>query len=307
MMANTRQFIRPRDQEHWLSLREPDITSTDVAALYGLSPYLTEYELYQAKANGLRLPFQSNSRIQAGNDVEAYAAQKVAADLGMEARPYKEYIRLPDERIGSSFDWILNDEIILEIKSMDWVKFKALEEDCLPPHIEVQAQHQMLVSGKRECKVAVWTGIYDYTLYDRQADDDMHAAMIKRIAKFWADVEAGNAPAIDPYRDGKILELVYRDQKEDMLDLGGREDVDAMVTQYKHHKAEASHHEQEARAIKVKLHELLADKKGGFTDNYRVSAGYVKDSPGTLVTEEMVGTYINQRRGYRRLDIKEIK
>lgn len=303
---DNRQFITPRDMDHWLSLREPDITSTDIAALYGLSPYLTEFELYQAKANGLRLPFQSNPRIEAGNDVEAYAAQKVAKDLGMEARPYKDYARLPDERIGSSFDWIIEDEVILEIKAMDWRIVNALEEDCLPPHIEMQVQHQMLVSGHRRCIVAVWTGIYDYTLYEREADPVMHTAMIERVRKFWKDVAEGNEPAIDPYKDGKILELVYKDQNEQMLDLSGRDDVDALVAQYKHHKAEAKHYDAEANAAKTRLHELLAENKGCFTDNYRISAGYNKDSKGTLVTEDMVGTYINARKGYRRLDIKEL-
>lgn len=302
-----REIIHPKDKEHWLALREPDITSTNMAALYGLSPYLTKYEVYQAKKNGLQLPFEPNDRIEAGNDVEAYAAQKVAKDLGMEARPYKEYIRLPELRIGSSFDWLLADEIILEIKAMDWRIHKALEEDCLPPHIEIQMQHQMLVSGLKKAICAVWTGIYNYELYEREADLEMHDAMREAAAQFWRDVDAGNPPPIDPYRDGKILELVYKDQKDEMIDLTGREDVDALVARYKHHKAEEGINEKEAGAIKVRLHELLADKKGGFTDTYQISAGYNKDSQGTLVTADMVGTYINQRRGYRRLDIKELK
>lgn len=301
-----REYITPATHEAWLALREPDITSTNMAALFGLSPYLTPFELYQAKANGLQVPFESNSRIEAGNDVEAYAAQKVAKDLGMEARPYKDYIRLPELRIGSSFDWILNDEVILEIKTMDWRIWKALDDGCLPPHIEIQVQHQMMVSGKRECIVAVWTGIYDYALYEREADDEMHAAMMAKVAAFWLDVAAGNAPPIDAYRDGKILELVYRDQKEDMIDLSGRDDIDAMIERWRFHKAEADRNDKEATAIKTQLHELLADNKGGFTNRFRISAGFQKDSQGTLVTEEMVGTYINQRRGYRRLDIKEL-
>lgn len=302
-----REYITPKDHEEWLAMREPDITSTYMAALFGLSPYLTKFELYQAKKNGLRLPFKSNRRIEAGNDVEAYAAQKVASDLGMEARPYKDYIRLPELRIGSSFDWILADEVLLEIKAMDWRIWNALDEDCLPPHIEIQIQHQMMVSGHKKAVCSVWTGIYDYALYEREADQEMHDAMMEEVAKFWRDVESGNAPPIDPYRDGKILEMVYKDQKDEMIDLTGREDVDALVSRYKHHAAEEKRNEVEKAAIKVKLHELIADKKGGFTDNYRISAGYNKDSQGTLVTEEMVGTYINQRSGYRRLDIKELK
>lgn len=302
-----RDYITPTNEEEWLELRQADVTSTMIPALYGLSPYMTEFELYQAKANRLELPFQGNNRTRTGNDVEAYAAEKVAADLGVSARPYKEYIRLPEYRMGSSFDWLIEDDgIILEIKAMDYSKHKALEEDCLPPHIELQLQHQMLVAGHQSCICAVWVGIYDYHLYEREADKDMHAAMIAKAAQFWRDVEDGKAPPIDPYRDGKILEMVYRDQSEEMVNLSGRDDVDAMVAQYRHHKAEASHHDKEASAIKTRLHELLAENKGGFTDSYRISAGYTKDSQGTLVTEDMVGTYINQRKGYRRLDIKEL-
>ena len=49
-----RQIIRPATEEEWLALRDLDVTSTMASALYGLSPYLTEYELYHERKVGYR-------------------------------------------------------------------------------------------------------------------------------------------------------------------------------------------------------------------------------------------------------------
>ena len=47
------EVIAFRSEQEWLDLRKKDITSTDVAALFNLSPYKTEFELYHEKLSGV--------------------------------------------------------------------------------------------------------------------------------------------------------------------------------------------------------------------------------------------------------------
>ena len=67
----TRQTITPRDREHWLSLRAQDLTSTDVAALFGMSPYKTKFELWHEKRSGERVRIAQNDRAQEYHQVDS--------------------------------------------------------------------------------------------------------------------------------------------------------------------------------------------------------------------------------------------
>jgi len=141
--------------EDWLSLRKRDLTSTDVAALFGLSPYLTEYELWHRKRNQEDAPkFEANERVLWGQALENTIAKEFARrndwnyeehirwGVGhlcrdrfdgwskLKGRPvvmaWDTYHRDSEERIGASFDFRLcmidkdqaHDEII-EIKNVD--------------------------------------------------------------------------------------------------------------------------------------------------------------------------------------------
>ena len=47
----TTETIPVTDKQSWLQARLQDVTSTEVSALYDLSPYRTEFDLYQEKKN----------------------------------------------------------------------------------------------------------------------------------------------------------------------------------------------------------------------------------------------------------------
>lgn len=93
------------NEETWLELRRPNINSSEVAALFGMSPYLKEYELWNIEAGELEDGFVSNDRVEAGQFLEAGIAAWAAHKLDCEAQPYNDYYELPTERTGSPFDW----------------------------------------------------------------------------------------------------------------------------------------------------------------------------------------------------------
>lgn len=45
----TVEIIQITSEAQWLGERKKDITSTEIPALYGLSPYKTEFELFHEK------------------------------------------------------------------------------------------------------------------------------------------------------------------------------------------------------------------------------------------------------------------
>ena len=104
------EIITPTDREHWLALRQQDITSTDVAALFNISPYLTIYELWHRKNKSIAISIEETERMYFGSLLEPVIAQEAAKRNGWAVTPMKDYYRLPEHRIGSSFDYAIGDD-----------------------------------------------------------------------------------------------------------------------------------------------------------------------------------------------------
>jgi predicted phage-related endonuclease len=128
----TTEYIETQNDEHWKSLRVKDVTSTESAALFGLSPYITEMELFYRKKTGEVAEFTDNQRMRAGRLLEPAIANMVADELGCEVKPFKCYARNP-ERMGASFDFVITSgqykDWILEIKNVDFLVYRDQWQD----------------------------------------------------------------------------------------------------------------------------------------------------------------------------------
>lgn len=305
-----RVTLRCNNRADWLEYRKPDITSTDTAALFGLSPYKTKFELYHKHASGIVLDFKENDRMRKGNALEAGIAELAAEQEGWtDLAPFKDYMRLPDLRIGSSFDFIANRDgkrLLVEIKLVDPFRYRDMWVDGqAPDHIEIQAAHEMMVADVDQIAIVAWTGGYDCNVIYRDRDPEMEAAMFATIAQFWADVDAKNEPAPDFANDEATIAALFRSlraQPEDMSDAG----IDDLVTQFELANMQKLEFEKQAKELKAQLHFRLGDIAEAFTNRYKIKAGWTKDTEGTEVTADMIGTRIGARKGYRRLDIKRL-
>lgn len=236
MQPIKRHSLLPRNRDEWLALRKQDVTSTEVSALFNESKYMTAYELACLKAGDIEDQFQPNERSEWGQDLEASIAKAVARKYGVRVRKKNEYMRLPDVRAGASFDFeifgktrIKNGEIIddyrlrtaqimggrglLEIKNVDSLIFKneweVGTEPQAPPHIEIQLQHQLMVSGYTWGVIAALVGGNKLHLITRYADEAVHLKMQKRITNFWADLTNGVYPPITMPDDAWVIKKIY--------------------------------------------------------------------------------------------------
>ncbi len=276
--------IQPKDQNDWLKLREIDITSTKSPALFGISPYMTKFELWHRFKNNLVVDFKENKRMKWGTKLEASIAECIAEEKGWEVRPFKEYIRLEDERIGSSFDFrILDDKKgdgILEIKNVDGLVYRDNWIDGEPPlHIEMQVQHQLLVSGLKYAYIGVLVGGNDEKLIYRERDEVVIARIVEESAKFWESIEANEPPDIDFNSDAVFLKELYQHAEPGTIfDARGDERINELTSKYK----EASSKEKEAKAVKEscksELLTIIGDNEKATGDNFTISAGVVAEA-----------------------------
>jgi putative phage-type endonuclease len=308
-VPNTRNTITPESEAHWLAMREENLNSTDIAALFGCSPYQTAFELWHRKAGNVASDFKDNERMQWGRRLEAIVAQGICEDNGWTATPFKEYMNMPALRLGSSFDFIAHDalsnESILEIKCVDFFAFKdgwIIDGDNIeaPPHIELQVQHQMLVSGIHSAKIGVLIGGNRVMLIEREADYKIHGLIISKAAAFWQSIEAGTPPDPDYTADAKTIIALNSNVREGaFIDASDDEKIAQAIIDYQHVSSECTAMDKLKDAKKAELLELIGDAEKVVAGKYSLSAGLVKDTAGTTITADMVGTIIGGRKGYR--------
>lgn len=309
-----REIIKTDNEKQWLNLRKKDITSTMSSALFDLSPYMTALELYHAKRDEYDPEFQENDRMAKGKRMEEYAAREICLEHGFESlRRMDEYIRIPELRIGSSFDFEIvcpkRGLGILEIKAVDYAQFKEKwEQDEAPAHIEVQVQHQLMTAGDQYnfVDVGAFYSVYDHHLLSFEPDREFHSGLRNAIAKFWYDVENGNKPEPDYYRDSDLIKSMYDINDDEYADYTKDEKISLLCKKYMRLKGEEKGIKKDIKATQAEIMETLGGKKGGFTQDHKISIIEVKDSPAKIITKEMVGQEIGGRRGYKRLNVKSV-
>lgn len=279
-----------RDKAHWLAERTQDLTSTDIAALFGCSPYKTHFELWHEKAAGTRNEIATNERMIWGTRLEATIAEGVAEDHGWTVRPMKQYMRLPVLRIGSSFDFSIDSGSgpvaamtgpgILEVKNVDSRVFRdgwIVEDDYIeaPPHIEMQVQHQLLVTGRAWAAIAALVGGNDLRMVYRLADPEIHQAILAKAAAFWASIDAGAEPAPDFTRDLETIARLYAHAEPGKVVQTDDARLVDLAAAYTEAAAAEKAATERQEAAKAEMLTLIGDAEKIVMPGFSISAGVV--------------------------------
>lgn len=304
-------------EEAWLEARKQDVTSTESAALFGMSPYLTHFDLWHRKRTGVVPEFKTNERMKWGNRLEAAIAHGIAEEEGWEIKPLKEYMRDPDARLGSSFDFVitnLGEPVHLEIKNVDYLAFRDgwIEHDDgsieAPEHIEMQVQHQMAVSGFKRAYIGAFVAGNRYELIERERDEAVIAAIRHKVAEFWRTVDANEEPAaIMPGDAEAVIRLNQYAQPGKILDVGTDANIAALVFDYNHAAKQAADWEEDKNVCKAKLLEAIGDAEKVLLDGWTISASLQAETPATVITADMIGKTYGGRKGFRNLRINARK
>lgn len=305
-------YIEITDEKTWLEKRKHYINSTEVAALYGISPYMTAYELWHIKHGNIKpADLSSDAFIRFGKIIEP----AIVAMIEIEKPDWKiedcnVYAYDDIGRIGSSFDrYITIDgrKGLLELKSTSYAEYqKKYTETEAPMHYEVQMQVQLEMMPEAEFIMhAVFLGDTRQIKYiRRERDADMGKAMRQAVLDFWANGE----PAPDYARDKSVLaKLCPEANPDNTMDATNDVRLTELMAIYSAEKALEKKSADNADKAYAEILHLIGDARYVWTNHHKVTVSDIKPSIGTLVTKEMVGSYTGARQGYKRLTIKEVK
>jgi putative phage-type endonuclease len=212
------------NRTEWLAWRHRGLGASEVACLYGASPYMSELDLFNIKTAKEYIDKPSNPVQRRGNEMEPIARKKFSALYNMEHGT--------DEDFSAKF--VSLEELPFILASLDGaskdgmtiVEFKCMSEPikdvnkltkgqmkhmnvldaslpltcdtdgvpCRVPYMYwIQIQHQLLCSGARKCFFVSFDG---ETLHSCEVLPDLEFMKnhIKVCTEFWKKVQDGKAP-----------------------------------------------------------------------------------------------------------------
>lgn len=313
-------IIPVRDEAHWHELRADMIGGSEVAALLGVSPYKSKWQLWMEKAGKLEAEdLSQNMAIQAGTFLESGIANWAAHRWDMPVIKVTDYYTVDDVKgMGASLDYINADANPVEIKWSARGHGWSYEGDKIleaPEHYLVQVQHQIacLNANGNDAKHGWLIALIDNEprrmLVPRH--DGVIAAITDGIRDFWDSIAKGAEPDPDFSLDGDAILKMFGSLP--MADVELDSDAAPLFAKYLDAVATEKLAVSEKERLKAELLMLGVDKLKGCNQNsekailrcgdHKMTITTVAPNFGTEVTQEMVGTRINTRKGYQMVRI----
>lgn len=193
--------------------RSQFIGGSDSAAILGISPWRTPYQVWEEKV-GLTQEApdpEREQRLERGKMLEPYVIEMLRRQRGIVAvATNRRYFDSGLPFLSSEIDAETADGTNLEIKTVS--PFAAAEwgeegSDEIPLHYQAQAMHNLMVTGRVLCIFGVLIGADDLRTYQLRRDDEIIRAMREKEAEFWGNVQRRQPPELVNLAD---VERVFR-------------------------------------------------------------------------------------------------
>lgn len=307
------RIYRNPKRQRWLDIRKGYCTSTEMAPICGIPKYgNTRWSIYMQKIGKLDDSFEGNERTEAGVFIEHAIAKLAIKKVGCRAIRNRDFIARG--RLGASFDYRFEqpghelDGWNLECKNVDRLIYKDQWIDGQPPeHIVIQTQSQLEVSRAPGTVLAALVGGNTLELVYIARDEEMGANLRRVADDFWDDIQAGREPEVVGDDAENVGLLWSTGVAGSVHDARGDAHIEGMVARYFELGREEKILKDQRDQIKAQLLLEIKDAAKVVCNGFSVDAGNTAPSEGTLITAEMVGSYVGGRRGFRRFTVREKK
>jgi putative phage-type endonuclease len=283
-----------QDEKEWKVGRALDVTSTEMPALFGISPWMTPFELWHRKHDKLLVEIEENERMKWGKRLQNSIAEGIAEDRQWKVKHLGfMYNRIDQLRVGASFDSEASfteegkkRHVLLEVKNVDGLAFKdgwVINDDEsveAPLHIEMQVQTQLLVSHYEEAYICALVGGNHPVIIRRVRDAEIQKAIIEKVVEFWRSVDEGREPSPDFQKDYEFIKQLFnKAQVGKIIKPEEEDDWMKLVDKYSQVAKSLKELEIEKEAVKAELLMKVEDAEKVQGKGFSISAGIVKGGP----------------------------
>lgn len=289
------------------------VGASEVAALFGESPYLTHFELWHRKSGTIATPdfnhvgedgTPEDERIYWGVRLEAAIIEAAKERFGYTDREQVKHLTNgkglgghPDRRVICP----KRGPGVLEIKTVDWLIRKGWGDEP-PMHYLLQSQAYQGLDGVQWGDVLVLVGGNKLERFCYDFRPKVYAEIERRVEAFWQSVEAGPAPKPDYSRDGDTLRQLHADAGNEPIDLKGDNLAAIAAAEYLAGKELEKQGKDRADAALAELIDKMGEHSLAFLDGFTVRATRVAAIADRAAEP---GEIIRGRKSYRRFTVKE--
>lgn len=309
--------VTVRDQIHWHEIRSQHIGASDVAALFGMSPFTTRWQLWMEKSG--KLPpedLSSNKAIQAGTFLEGGIADWAAHRWDMIIHKVTDYYTVDGcSGMGASLDFRTDGNHPVEIKWSAYGNGWEYDGDTItsaPDNYILQVQHQMACTGAEYgWLIALLRNEPRRMKIPRS--EEIISTIKSNITAFWDSILAGEEPAVDFDEDAAAVVRLLNFVPMSEVTLGAEHA--GLFKKYLENAAIEKEAKAQKDAAKTELLTLsieemkkmnTSQEKGVVKcGDHKLSISTVKASAGTEITEKMVGEFYGARSGYKKVTVSK--
>lgn len=229
-------FVEPPDpaRDAWLKQRLTGLGASDAAAVFGVSPYKSPLALYYEKRGEIDMPVSEREALYWGRILQSPIAVRYANETGrqvIETPPYELRRHPTHPHMIATLDALATATPTskwapaggpgnVEIKNAGFFKREDWRDEP-PLAFQIQAQHQMFVTGCQWGSIAALVGGVEFFWTDIQRNNGFIEVLVRLCGEFWARVTAGTPPEPDASESTRLLlKQLYPKDTGEIINLG---------------------------------------------------------------------------------------
>jgi predicted phage-related endonuclease len=274
--------IHPVTPQCWEAERPLNLNASEIAATFGVHSHMTLAQLVAGKRGLKGLgPDPQSPLILRGNAFESVALQECLKrnPTWQAALNVNHYIH-GKLRIACTPDALATDPArpgvgVIQIKTKGRAIFKRDWSDGPPAETCLQtAQEMLLVNATWGAVVVAVFGDFTWQthVFMVERNPAQEADLLETASKFWSAFDAGDHPVVDFERDGKLIALMYPQEKPGLVaDLSGDNAVRELLERHEALKSAKKDVEGQLTGCESEIKLKLGDAERALVPGWNVS------------------------------------
>lgn len=261
-----------QDRSKWLEMRKAGIGGSEAAAIVGLNPWKSAFQLWREKTGQVEPEdLSDNEYVYWGNVLEQAVADRFCELTGKKVQ--RRGMLQDDEypyMLASVDRMVVGENAGLECKTTNAFNNKAWADDELPDSYYIQCQWYMMVTGCEKWYIAVLIGGNKFIWKEVPRNAADIEALRKAAVDFWSMVITNTMPPVDGSNDcSSALAEMFKGQKglEIKLPAAAKDCIERLSEI----KETISNLEEQKKLSENELKVMLGDAEIGVIGEDRVS------------------------------------
>ncbi len=298
--------------DDWRDWRRKGIGGSDAAAIVGLHPFMSAFEVYADKLK-LLPEKDENEAMRQGKDLEEYVAQRFCENTGKKVQKKNVMYAHPDYpfMLANIDRKIVGESAGLEAKTTSILNKADFKNGEYNPNYYVQCMHYLAVTGYDKWYLAVLVLNRGFHVFEINRDEDEIKALIEAEKYFWEEyVLKKNPPPPDgSEKAGEVLKQLFPQAREmSQVDLLGMEKTILQITEL---EEEIKNLEKQSEALKQSIQLEMGESELGLVSGYQVR--WTNQSRTSVDSKILKAEYpeiykkVVKSTSYRKFAIKTLK